>query len=825
MAEHEAQTSTETQQCDMRLVAELASKWMAAESEAQVYQGLAQGLRQVVGEDAVIAVSHYDPKRQSYRPQSLLGLGSLATAVAQLLGTEPRDLPGDYPAVVKEAMAVGKLVRLEGGVSALADQVVPEAVLRQAARLLGLSDVYVVGFARGDFRGGISILTRREGTALRRDTIEALAHLAAVSIESKRIEARLRTMAHVVELAPSSITVHDLEGRCLFANRRTFEMHGYEPQEFLALRLEELDAPEDAQHFGERQRAVEERGEALFEVRHRRKDGTTIPLEVLAKRVEWQGAPALLGVATDIAQRKRAEAALEEGEARYRSVVDNIGEGLGLVDREERFLYANRAADEIFGVPVGALVGRSLHDFVDPGTFERMQELTRSRPANERTSYPFDLKRPDGSVRTLTVTTTTQYDGQGRAVGSYGIFRDVTERTRAEEERGRLESQLQQAQKMESVGRLAGGVAHDFNNMLGVILAHADVALTEVDPAGQVHNDLEEIRKAALRSASLTRQLLAFARRQTVSPRVLDLNQTIGDMLKMLQRLIGEDIRLQWAPGAELWPVKVDPSQIDQILANLCVNSRDAIAGVGQLTIETGNCSCDEAQRAAHPGLTPGDYVRLAVSDDGCGMDPQTLAHLFEPFFTTKGVGKGTGLGLATVYGIVKQNHGFIDARSEPGRGTTFSVHLPRHAGDARKAAAGGAAGEAVQRGHETILLVEDEPAILYAVKKMLERQGYVVLEAGGAAEALRAARGHDGEIDLLMTDVVMPDMNGRELARKLLPMRPELKLLFMSGYTADVIAPHGVLDEGVHFIQKPFTVSDLAAKVRSALGHHEEKC
>ncbi|MGC4121899.1 MAG: PAS domain S-box protein [Myxococcales bacterium] len=810
-------TPSEPRPHDMQLVAELASRWLAAAAEDEIYQGLAEGLRQVVGDEAIIVVSAYDPNEQLHRPRALLGFGSLLPEVARLVGSDPGALAGDYPASLREAMASGVLTRVEGGVLALLQGVLPEAVIRQGEKLLGVSAAYVVGFAKGSFRGGVSILTRREGMELRRDTIEALARIAAVSVENRRTEARLRTMAQVVEMAPSAITVHDLQGRFLFANQRTYELHGYEPQAFQALSLFDLAAPHEAPRATEVLRTIQEKGEATFEVQHRRKDGSTVPLHVLARKVEWQGQPALLRVASDVSASQAAEAALEAGEQRYRSVVDNIGEGLGLVDLEERFVWANRAADEIFGVAEGGLVGRSLSEFVDGETFERMQELTRSRPAGERTSYPFELRRPDGGLLTVTVTTSTQYDAQGRPVATYGIFRDITERRRAEEERVRLEGQLQQAQKMESVGRLAGGVAHDFNNMLGVILAHADVAIEEVDPDSHVHRDLQEIRKAALRSASLTRQLLAFARRQTVSPRVLDLNQTIGDMLKMLQRLIGEDIALRWAPGAGVWPVKVDPSQIDQILANLCVNSRDAITGVGKLTIETANRSLEEAACASHPGAAPGDYVCLAVSDDGCGMDKQTLAHLFEPFFTTKGMGKGTGLGLATVYGIVKQNRGFIEAFSEPGKGTTFSVYLPRHAGDARRVSPEGDAG-AVTGGPETILLVEDEPAILYAVKRMLERLGYAVLAASSAAQALRLSREHDKAIDLLMTDVVMPEMNGRELARSLTPHRPEIRLLFMSGYTADVIANHGVLDEGVHFIQKPFSAADLASKVRAVL-------
>jgi nitrogen-specific signal transduction histidine kinase/ActR/RegA family two-component response regulator len=380
-----------------------------------------------------------------------------------------------------------------------------------------------------------------------------------------------------------------------------------------------------------------------------------------------------------------------------------------------------------------------------------------------------------------------------------------------------LESRLRQAQKLESVGRLAGGVAHDFNNMLGVILGHVELALEQAEENHEIYSDLKEIQKAAQRSADLTRQLLTFARKQIITPRKLDLNLTVKSMLTMLRRLIGEDIDLAWKPAETLWPVKMDPSQIDQILANLCVNARDAIAGVGKLTIETGMVSFDEGYCAEHAGFIPGDFVLLGVSDDGCGMDKETLNNLFEPFFTTKEMGKGTGLGLATVYGIIKQNNGFINVYSEPGRGSTFKIYLPRLVGDedTDKAVPDK---KAVPVGNETILIVEDEPAILKLTRMMLERKGYSVLSAATPAEAIKMAENHIDKIHLLMTDVVMPGMNGRDLAWHLTTLYPDIKLLFMSGYTANVIAHQGVLDEGVAFIQKPFSMADVAEKLREVL-------
>jgi signal transduction histidine kinase/CheY-like chemotaxis protein len=397
------------------------------------------------------------------------------------------------------------------------------------------------------------------------------------------------------------------------------------------------------------------------------------------------------------------------------------------------------------------------------------------------------------------------------------VFADITERKNAEMEKAKLEAQLNQAQKMESVGRLAGGVAHDFNNMLTVILGHAQLGLMHLDPTHPVCADLAEISRTAERSADLTRQLLAFARKQTIAPKVLDLNETVAGMLKMLQRLIGEDINLNWHPAPNLWPVNMDPSQIDQILANLCVNARDSIAGTGKITIETGSSLIDEEYCTQNIGFMVGEYVRLAVSDDGCGMDKLTRAQIFEPFFTTKGLGEGTGLGLATVYGIVKQNNGFINVYSEPGLGTSFTIYLPRYMGTAEQTRKEGAV-EPAKRGMETILLVEDEPAILNITSTILKKQGYTILTANTPGEAIRLASEHGDKIHLLMTDVVMPEMNGKDLAKNLQSLYPQLKCLYMSGYTSNVIAHHGVLDEGVNFIQKPYSLPDLANKVRDVL-------
>ncbi|MDW7773625.1 MAG: GAF domain-containing protein [Desulfobulbaceae bacterium] len=406
---------------------------------------------------------------------------------------------------------------------------------------------------------------------------------------------------------------------------------------------------------------------------------------------------------------------------------------------------------------------------------------------------------------------------EGKAVKVFATVQDISKQKKAEEENKKLQAQFAQAQKMESVGRLAGGVAHDFNNMLTLILGHTELAFGQVDPSQPLYNDLKEIHSAARRSANLTRQLLAFARRQTITPRLLDLNETVGNMLKMLQRLIGEDIDLAWVPGLDLEHVFVDPAQVDQIMANLCVNARDAISGIGRITIETHNATLSEEYCAERPGFLPGDYVMLAVSDNGCGMEKEIMDKIFEPFFTTKDRSKGTGLGLATVYGITKQNNGFINVYSEPGNGTAFKIYFPRYAAESKPRHSENIS--TVRKGSgETILLVEDELTILNLGRMMLERLDYQILTANSPSEAIRLAREHPQKIDLLITDVVMPEMNGHDLADYLKTRSPDLKILYMSGYTADVIAHHGVLKKGMKFIQKPFSIMELANKVHEVL-------
>jgi|GEM_PF-1968127 len=522
---------------------------------------------------------------------------------------------------------------------------------------------------------------------------------------------------------------------------------------------------------------------------------------------------------------KQVSAALQESERSKSVLMANLP---GMVyrcsyDRSWTMQFLSESCAALTGYRPEELVNNSkvsYNDLILPEDRRKIYDIwERAVAKNIPAKLEYRIITADKQQKWVYEQGVPVYDRTGDVLALEGIIMDITDRKQAEEEREKMNAQFQQAQKMESVGRLAGGVAHDYNNMLNVILGYAELALDKIGPEDPVHDNLEKIHAAAARSADITRQLLAFARKQTIAPQVLDLNRTIGNgMLQILQRLMGENIDLFWHPADTLWPVKMDPVQIDQILANLCVNARDAIADVGKITIETGTKTFDQAYCDDHPGFIPGDFVMLAVSDNGCGMDKETTDNMFEPFFTTKKAGKGTGLGLSTVYGIVRQNNGFINVYSEPEKGTTIKIYLAHHTEQPEQALPE----KQVQMpsGHgETILVVEDEAVILELACAMLEQLGYTALAAASPEEALHLTKTHLNPVHLLVTDVVMPGMNGRDLAAQLTQLCPDLKVVFMSGYTANVIAHHGVLDPGVHFLQKPFSMDDIAAKVHAVLG------
>lgn len=568
--------------------------------------------------------------------------------------------------------------------------------------------------------------------------------------------------------------------------------------------------PEDRENVQHHLRLAVRGGEA-FDVDYRivRPDGKVLYVHGQADLAcDDEGKPvAMMGTVIDITERKKVEAALLQQD----HIVSSTTDMLALLDKQLVYRSVNVAYLDAFGLTLSEVIGHTPAAVFGEDHFNKVIKPYAERClAGEDIHYQRWAEFPVIGRKFLDVLYVPFRGPEGEIEGFVVTGRDITASQK-------LQEQLLQSQKMDSIGRLAGGLAHDFNNMLGVILGNAEIALEGVDSSQPIHAELLEIHKAASRSADLTQQLLAFARQQTIAPSVLDLNNTVDSMIEMLRRLIGENIELSWQPVSGLWPVKMDPSQVDQILANLCANARDAINDVGKVLIEMRNTSFDQAYCENDPMFAVGDYVLLAVSDDGRGIDSETLSRIYEPFFTTKELGQGTGLGLAMVYGIVQQNGGFIHVRSTVGIGTFFEVYLPRHFGTASQPREVAAAEPAIG-GDETILVVEDEPAILQLTETMLKRLGYTVLVATTPGQAMRLAKAHAEKIDLLLTDVIMPEMNGRDLARNLSSVAPQLKHLYMSGYTADVISKKGILGEDMQFIQKPFSQQELAAKVVQAL-------
>ncbi|MEJ2079642.1 MAG: PAS domain S-box protein [Acidobacteriota bacterium] len=615
----------------------------------------------------------------------------------------------------------------------------------------------------------------------------------------------------LVEQSRDGIVVMDENGKVYEANKRFAEMLGYSPEEMLELHVWDWDRQIEHNTLKEMIRTVDEKGHH-FETLHCCKDGSLIDVEISTNGAICGGQKLVFCVCRDITKRKQAEGALRESEERLRAIFDSATDAIYLKDTDLRYTHCNQATARLFGRPREEILGRTDADLFAEEDFSEIVRIDRQVLEGTPMRGTFN-RRIGGTTLAINTNKSPVRDASGRVVGLCGVSRDITQEVRVREE-------MRQAQRVDAIGRLAGGVAHDLNNLLSPILGYGEMLLEDLPTRDARRESVNEILRAGFCARDLVRQLLAFSRNQTLEFKPLDINEAVVGFEKLLRRTIPEDIEIEVLPSPDIPAVLADVGQIEQIIMNLAVNASEAMPNGGMLTIETGQVDLGQAGEAtAHPDLDPGVYAVLAVRDTGCGMDEETRGHIFEPFFSTKGE-RGTGLGLSTVYGIVKQHGGSIHVQSRPGQGTTFEILLPateRTGCEPTSRAESAPDSNAT----ETILLVEDDDQVRRLACVVLQRQGYRVLVAGNSDEALSLLASHDGPVHLLLTDVVMPGLNGRELYAKAIQEYPGLKVLFASGYTDDVIAHRGVLDEGVQFIQKPFSVQGLAAKVREILNEN----
>jgi len=659
----------------------------------------------------------------------------------------------------------------------------------------------------------------------------AIHYMKDISVEKRlmdELEKKEELYRLLYEHAGEPIFTYNKNLELIDLNSIACKLAGHEKEELLGRNIFELGIlhPEDEKLVSahlERLLSMESTIETE-KLRLKRHDGTYRTFEVIAAAVYTKGE--LLGITNichDVTELERLLEQVKESEEKYRAIAESSHAGVLVVDDNYKILYANSVLCEMLRKRRDGVVGHDFREFLDEESVKLVVDryVRRQRGEDVPSRYEFSIVRADGKKRLVELHSTVVKDSKGM-VKTISQILDITDQRKIEEEKEKLNAQLIHAQKMEAIGRLAGGMAHDFNNMLNVIIGYAELVKERIGPEDSTYEDIIEILRAGEHASALTEKLLAFARSEVIEPRVVNLNKAIEESIQMLQRLVGEDVDVKFFPEKKIWNVKLDPTQVEHVLANLATNARDAIPGTGTITVETANVVLSEDYCKAYPDLKPGEYVVMEFTDSGVGMDAETQKKIFEPFFTTKEYGKGTGLGLSSVYGIVKQNSGLINVYSEPGKGTTFKVYFPRYEGeevhDLREP-------KVVSRnlnGTETVFVIDDREQILSICKRTLERLGYSVLTAKSPSEAIKITRSFDGEIHLVLADVILPEMNGRELAQKIASFKPGVKVIYMSGYTANAIAHRGILDAGINFLQKPFSPTELAVKVREVLDSAE---
>ena len=696
-----------------------------------------------------------------------------------------------------------------------------ETITRMQERASGVPIVVLTGLDDADIamralrQGAQDYLVKGQGDS------HLLMRSMRYAIERKRGEEALQKREEhyrsLIENALDIISILNEDGGIRYASPSVQRVLGYDPVELIGRSIFSYAHPDDVAAVqdllsGKHDGAAES---VSREFRFRHKQGNWYTLEAAGKHfIDEAGQPGTIFNARDVTERRKSEEELRLVNETLRAVIDTSPLAIYTLDRDRRLRSWNPAAERMFGWNTTEVMGQPLPTILPEQQHDSLAQFERILSGEETLrGVEAHRLRKDGSTLDVSIWTSPLRSATGETIGIMAVVVDNTERKR-------LEEQLRLAQRMEAVGRLAGGVAHDFNNLLTIITGYTDLLLDRMHSGEPLRRQAEEIRKAASRAAALTNQLLAFSRKHVLQPKVVDLNEEVAEMDRMLRRLIGEDVNLVTCLDSKGGRVKADPTQIEQVIVNLVVNAREAMPSGGRLTIETKNVYLDEDYARTHVGVKAGAYVMLAVTDTGHGIDAVTLQHIFEPFFTTKKQ-KGTGLGLATVYGIVKQSGGHVWVYSEVGKGSSFKIYLPRveEPASEREAALLPAG---LARSEETILVAEDEDTVRALVREILQNKGYRVLEARQGTEALELSQRHKGRIHLLVTDVVMPQMSGRELSERIRLAHPDTKVLYISGYTDNVVVPHGMLDEGAQFLQKPFAPEALARKVREMLDMEE---
>ncbi len=819
----EAELTLERNREQSTFLAETAFELVELSSIQEIYAYTVEKLYQLLKKNSIVTLVEYHQNENLWKMQQIKGLGNKAAELSRHLGYDLDNLVGEISTKYFQQITSGKVEELTLDFPGLFNNKLSAAAGNAVKKLLSLEKIYCISFHQDEeVLGNVTFITNKNTEPINTRLIEVFIQQVATFVKKQRAEDNIREKD--IQFRKLSANLPDLiyqftrrpDGSyCVpIASAGIKNIFGCEPEDV----RDNFAAIAQVLHPDDTKRVIED---IEYSAEHLTYFTCEFRVLIPGRPVQWilsrstpeklpDGSVTWYGFNANITQQKQIEQALRDSEIRFKALHNASFGGIAIHDNGV-ILECNQGLTNISGFSYDELIGMD-------GLLLIAERYRKTVMGNIQSGYekPYEVfgVRNNGEEYPLRLEARNiPYKGKKVRVVE---FRDITEQRRVDEENEKLQEQLNQSQKMDAVGRLAGGVAHDFNNMLSAIIGYAELILERVDESSSIYREVREILKAGNRSAELTRQLLAFSRKQTIAPKGIDLNVTIEQTLNMLRKLIGEDIDLAWLPSSSVCTIFADPSQLDQVLTNLCINARDAIGANGKITIETCAVEFDEEYCSSNAECKPGKYVMLAVSDNGCGMDRETVESIFEPFFSLKG-DEGTGLGMSTVYGIVKQNKGLINVYSEKGKGTSVKVYFPKHAEqsliqDAKRS-------EEILKGQgQTILLVEDEKSIRFMAQTVLERLDYHVLAAETPAKAIEIAEAHRDEIALLMTDVVMPGMNGRELSEQLQKLCPKLQTLFMSGYTADVIAHQGVLDRGIQFIQKPFSVKQLSTKVHMVL-------